>query len=424
MLLETAGGPHSPGPAGTSQADLFRPLRLPLVLVADWHLGGISTSISSFESLYMRGYDVEGVALFKDDKYQNYDYLKRYFHDRNIKTLTAPLPPGTGEEDDHSLMVKYYETAERTSEQAEEECPSNTFLTTLIDRHASKIERLEKMADKAHTNIWYPFTQHHGLQKSSLNVIDSAHGDYFQTYNGPKSQHQDASSDDNLLQPTLDGSASWWTQGLGHANTALTGSASYAAGRYGHVMFAEGVHEPALSLAETLLGKLRNPRLQRVFYSDNGSTAMEVAMKMGLKAACARYGWNAETQPIEIIGLQNSYHGDTMGAMDMSEPSVFNQKVPWYEGRGHWFDCPAVNMRNGSWIVTKPKSAAGVMGDDASFLSLSSVFDPARDSTDDAVAYENYIRSTLERLAGSEKRRFGAMIMEPVVLGAGGMILV
>ena len=238
----------------------------------------------------------------------------------------------------------------------------------------------------------------------------------------PRSNDQDPAM--NLLQPTVDASASWWTQGLGHGSHDLTMAAAYAAGRYGHVMFAEAINEPSLSLATNLLQTLNNPKMTRVFYSDNGSTGMEVAVKMALKATCIRYGWDTAQKDIEIIGLMCSYHGDTMGAMDMSEPSVFNDRIHWYRGRGFWFECPSVKMREGKWVVEKPASLQEELGVETSFQSLQHVFDSSRDLTDDAANYERYIRSTLERLTRDEKRRFGALVMEPVVLGAGGMILV
>lgn len=424
MLVETAGGPHSPGPAGTSQADLFRPLRLPLLFVADWRLGGISTSISSYEALRMRGYDVEGVAVFRDSRYQNFDYFTNYFRERDVPLLTAPLPPAPNEAHDHSSMANYYISTETASEEDPTGMSTTGFFDTLADRHGKRVDRLESIADQAQKHIWYPFTQHQGLDKRSLNVVDSAYGDFFQTYRPASRGEGDGQAGSNIIGATFDGSASWWTQGLGHSNTALTSAAAYAAGRYGHVMFAEGVHEPAMSLAENLLGRLRNPRLQRVFYSDNGSSGMEVALKMGLRASCTRYNWDDSGQGIDILGLQCSYHGDTIGAMDMSEPSVFNRKVAWYSGHGHWFDFPRVMMQKGVWTVAKPNSVQGQLGDDAVFTSLSNIFDPARDLTDDAATYEKYIQSTLERLTLHEKRRFGALVMEPVVLGAGGMVLV
>ena len=88
---------HSPGPNGTSQADLYRPLRVPAVLIADSKLGGISQTIAAYESLKIRGYDVESVLLFEDDYYQNDLQLKAYFKQhgtpcRTLPKLHAPQP--------------------------------------------------------------------------------------------------------------------------------------------------------------------------------------------------------------------------------------------------------------------------------------------------------------------------------------------
>lgn len=69
----------------------------------------------------------------------------------------------------------------------------------------------------------------------------------------------------DILHPYFDASASWWTQGLGHGNPDIALSTSYAAGRYGHVMFAGTIHEPALKLADDIISLLDNPRLKRVF---------------------------------------------------------------------------------------------------------------------------------------------------------------
>jgi dethiobiotin synthetase/adenosylmethionine--8-amino-7-oxononanoate aminotransferase len=271
------------------------------------------------------------------------------------------------------------------------------------------------MASRARETIWYPFTQHEGMEAKDITVIESAHDDYFQTYtDGQK---------DSVLRPTFDGSASWWTQGLGHGNPELALTAAYTAGRYGHVMFAGAVHEPALSLAELLINVLGNPRLSKVFYTDNGSTGMEVAVKMALRASCARYGWDASHDEIKILGLRGSYHGDTMGVMDCSEPSTFNKKVEWYRGRGFWFDLPQVAMQEGVWRVNVPDDLKGELGPDLEFGSLSEVFDlDARRKSEAGARYKAYIRSTLEDLVYGEGTKFGALIMEPVILGAGGML--
>lgn len=417
-LVETAGGVHSPGPNGNSQADLYRPLRLPIVLVADSRLGGISSSISAYESLLLRGYDISSVLLFRDEYYQNHEYLRDYFQKKSIPLVSLPAPPvrpsqldADAQLRDEEAMFGYYQNSAKESEVLR-------LLEEMSVNNTERVQRLEEMADRAQGLIWYPFTQHQGMKAKDITVIDSAHDDYFQTF-GPNTS-KDTQSE---LRPTFDGSASWWTQGLGHGNPELSLSAAYAAGRYGHVMFAGAVHEPALSLADNLLKTIENPRLSKVFYTDNGSTGMEVAVKMGLRASCDRYGWDASQEQIGILGLKGSYHGDTIGVMDCSEPSTFNKKVEWYRGRGHWFDFPLVKMVGGSWKVEIPGELQAELGDDVDFASLGSVFDLGqRLESATAQRYKDYIHRTVEDLVHRQGVKFGALILEPVILGAGGML--
>jgi dethiobiotin synthetase/adenosylmethionine--8-amino-7-oxononanoate aminotransferase len=199
-------------------------------------------------------------------------------------------------------------------------------------------------------------------------------------------------------------------------------------------MFANAVHEPALDLSYSLLSSLGNPRLSRVFYTDNGSTGMEVAVKMGLRASCARYGWNKQNDKIEVLGLAGSYHGDTIGVMNCSEPSPFNEKVDWYKPSGFWFNPPKVEMRQGVWKVTLPHDLTSGVADEQTdpswkrkfqFKSLSEVFDfKTRKLAEHTNIYAQIIRRTLARLTKDQNRKFGALILEPVIMGAGGMIFV
>ncbi|KAL2200418.1 pyridoxal phosphate-dependent transferase [Corynascus similis CBS 632.67] len=446
LFVETAGGVHSPSPSGSTQADLYMPLRLPVILIGDSKLGGISQTISAFESLKLRGYDVETIMLFQEAAFRNHDYLVEYFtqqHGIPVETVPKPPPQLVGAEPNADIvaMSRYYDTASGQS------LGIHQTLRHLDARHNSRIARLESMSTSASSKIWYPFTQQKHLTQDKITVIDSARGDYFQTFAPLPDQRPPnststcssscplPSSPDALLRPSFDGSASWWTQGLGHGNPHLALTAAYAAGRYGHVMFAEAVHEPALALAEALLAGMGGSRLERVFFSDNGSTAVEVAIKMALGAVRARYGRGhpKELRPFEVLGLKGSYHGDTIGAMDCSEPSVFNEKVEWYEGKGFWFDYPVVEFRKGRWNVelptemhdSAPTTASGGLGHARySYESLPDVFDlESREARGEARLYEEFITTTLEKL-GAQGRRFGALIIEPVVLGAGGMLMV
>ena len=274
------------------------------------------------------------------------------------------------------------------------------------------------MPAEADQAIWHPFMQHRERSKDTIVAMDSAYGDFFQTYTTKQGTGR-SDPTDAILTPAFDGSASWWTQGLGHGNPNLALTAAHAAGRYGHVMFAGAVHEPALRLAQTLLARMDNPRLSKVFYTDNGSTGMEVAVKMALRAAAVRNGWSADEEVL-ILGLKGSYHGDTIGTMDCSEPSIYNKKVEWYEGRGHWLDFPQVKMRQGKWIVEPPEALEGGMGKGKTFESVDDVFD-FKQRSQELVSYKEYCSTVLDGLE-QEGKKFGALILEPILLGAGGMM--
>ncbi len=116
----------------------------------------------------------------------------------------------------------------------------------------------------------------------------------------------------------IDAISSWWVTIHGHGHPYIAERIYAQALQLEQVIFAGFTHEPAVSLAEQLL-ELLPGNFSRVFYSDNGSTATEVAIKMALQ-----YWWNREeTQRTRIIALTHSYHGDTFGAMSVSERGIF-----------------------------------------------------------------------------------------------------
>jgi adenosylmethionine---8-amino-7-oxononanoate aminotransferase len=155
--------------------------------------------------------------------------------------------------------------------------------------------------DRAH--VWHPYTQ----MKTAPDAIPIVRGEgvYLYTEDGRK---------------LLDGISSWWVNIHGHAHPKLNEALACQARKLEHVAFAGFTHQPAIELAERLTSIL--PRgLDRVFYSDNGSTAVEVALKM------AHQYWRNRGNPerCEFIALHHAYHGDTVGAMSASEDSVFTR---------------------------------------------------------------------------------------------------
>lgn len=119
----------------------------------------------------------------------------------------------------------------------------------------------------------------------------------------------------------IDAISSWWVTLHGHAHPYIAQKIFEQASTLEQVIFAGFTHEPAISLAERILEILPG-NLSRVFYSDNGSTSTEVALKMSVQ-----YWWNQgeSKKRNKILALNNSYHGDTFGAMSVSDRSVFTR---------------------------------------------------------------------------------------------------
>lgn len=149
--------------------------------------------------------------------------------------------------------------------------------------------------------VWHPYTQH-GIEKAPLPVV-SADGAWLELADGTK---------------LLDAISSWWATLHGHSHPALVAAISEQAARLDHVLFAGATHEPAVQLAEQLLAIVPEG-LSRVFYSDDGSTAVEAAMKMVLQS------WVHREQPKRrvFVALEGAYHGDTFGAMAAGDPDPF-----------------------------------------------------------------------------------------------------
>jgi adenosylmethionine---8-amino-7-oxononanoate aminotransferase len=123
-------------------------------------------------------------------------------------------------------------------------------------------------------------------------------------------------SSDN--QPIIDAISSWWVNLHGHAQPQIAEAIAAQAKELEQVIFANFTHKPALQLAKNLLEILPDA-FEKIFFSDNGSTAVEVAIKMTLQ-----YAYNQGLKKTKIIAFENAYHGDTFGAMSVSGRSAFN----------------------------------------------------------------------------------------------------
>jgi adenosylmethionine-8-amino-7-oxononanoate aminotransferase len=135
----------------------------------------------------------------------------------------------------------------------------------------------------------------------------------------------------------IDAISSWWVNTHGHANAYIADKVSEQIRILEHVIFAGFTHPKAIELAERLLQHLPENQ-SKIFYSDNGSTAVEVAVKMALQ-----YWHNKGIKKTKIIALRNAYHGDTFGAMSVSGRSVFTQMFDEYLFDVIFIDVPFEN---------------------------------------------------------------------------------
>ena len=201
--------------------------------------------------------------------------------------------------------------------------------------------------------VWHPFTQH-GLGEPIPQVV-RAEGAVLHTADGRR---------------VVDAISSWWVTTHGHGHPRIVAAIREQAERLDQIIFAGWTHAPAETVARGLLALLP-PALTRVFFSDSGSTSVEVALKMALG-----YWLNRGEPRHRILVLEHSYHGDTIGAMSVGARGVFNRAyAPLL------FD-----------VGTIPFPAAG------------------RE------------QATLDALEAACRSDPAALIVEPLVLGAGGML--
>lgn len=216
--------------------------------------------------------------------------------------------------------------------------------------------------DMAH--VWHPFTQAQTAPRP-LEIV-RGEGPYLYAKSGEK---------------LLDMVSSWWVNLHGHAHPAIAEAIAQQARTLEHVIFAGYTHAPAVHLAAQLAQALPSG-LTRIFYSDNGSTATEVALKMALQAHHNR----GQPQRKRVIAFQGGYHGDTFGAMSAGQTSGFY--------------APFADKLFAVDFVPYPATWQG---------------DPNTESKEAAAL------AALDAVLGDQT---AAIILEPLVQGAGGMNMV
>jgi len=240
--------------------------------------------------------------------------------------------------------------------------------------------------------LWHPFTQQSEWEQGHPFVVDRAKGVYLFDEKGNK---------------FIDGVSSLWVSVHGHNHPVLNRALRKQLNLMAHTTFLGLTHGPAARLGEALI-RLAPAGLQRVFYSDNGATAVEVALKMAFQ-------WNVQQgheSRTEFLALANSYHGDTLGAVSVGGISAFHKKFKPLLFKSHFapapfcFSCPfrrrpaCMSLRSGS--ERQPPAPR-----------------PGESRVETGCRWE--CLSGAEKIMEDRKGRLSAAIVEPVVQGASGM---
>ncbi len=207
------------------------------------------------------------------------------------------------------------------------------------------------------SHVWYPFTPMRELERDPALVIDRGEGNYLIDTDGNR---------------YLDGVSSLWVTVHGHACAAINQAIQRQLDKLAHSTLLGLTHQPALDLAERLI-RVAPPGLNRVFYSDSGSTAVEIALKQAFQY------WSLRGKPerCRFVHLESAYHGDTLGAVGVGGIDLFHRIF-------------------GALIVAGIKAPCPV--DDRDLLG---------------------IRAVLQRHEGE----IAAVIVEPLIQGAAGMLV-
>lgn len=337
LVVEGAGGILVPLGQRHTMLDLMQRFSLPVLLVARSTLGTINHTLLSIEQLRQRGLAIAGVVMNGPKNPANKEAIE-HFGQVAVVAEVEPLDDLTPA----SLSAVF------------ERC----FAGLAVPSEESQEE------PQSPSNVWSPYTQ---MKTAPIpQRVRAGRGALLELEDG---------------RQVVDCISSWWVTLHGHAQAEIAAAIARQAQQLEQVIPAGFTHEPAEVLAQRLVNKLPDS-LRWIFYSDNGSTAVEVALKMAFQ-----FWKNSGVEGRQrFLCFAGAYHGDTLGAMSVGARSLFTQPF------GEWLFA----------VDTVPFPATHI--------------GEAQTEAEETRALE-----TLEALLERNTEGYAAMILEPLVQGAGGM---
>ncbi|MBI4313588.1 MAG: adenosylmethionine--8-amino-7-oxononanoate transaminase [Candidatus Omnitrophica bacterium] len=293
VIVEGIGGLLVPIDEERTVADLVRALDLPALLVSCAQLGTLNHTLLTLEAALDAGIDVLGIVLNGRSKQKtiaeqtNPDVLRR--RTRLPIFGNVPLVSRPNQKSVQQAVVKSVD--------------SRAVLKAVRNWHAGQAARPKKLSRLDRENLWHPFTQ---MQEwADPLVVTEGKGNTLRAADG---------------QWYLDGVSSLWVNVHGHRHPALDRAIRRQLAKVSHSTLLGLAGEPAALLAEKLI-EIAPKGLTRVFFSDSGSAAVEVALKM----AYQYWQQNGAKSKRRFVKFENAYHGDTLGAVSVGGIDLFHQ---------------------------------------------------------------------------------------------------
>ncbi len=360
LVVEGCGGLLVPLAAGYDMRELCWDLNLPVIVVARPGLGTLNHTALTVEAARNAGLNVLGIIVSGFDP-QSSDLAVRTSYRELPKLTGAPLLGTMGRVADPTDVDALADAFGRTVD----------LIRLLVAlRRASSPDRADELAEDDRRHVWHPFTQQkQWIADPDPVVIERAKGPWLYDTKGRR---------------YLDGISSLWTNVHGHRVPEIDRAVREQLGKVAHSTLLGLASAPSIELAK-LLVEITPKHLTRVFYSDSGSTAVEVGLKMAFQAAKQ----NGEAQRRIFVRFDGAYHGDTIGAVSLGGIDLFHQVFGPLLFQSVKMPVP--------YAYRRPE---GMSESDVAAASI--------------VAFETFLRERGNEVA--------AVVVEPVMQGAAGMI--